>query len=311
MVAEKSRNQEVLLEELDAYGVSLFLKREDELHKHISGNKFRKLKYNLIEARENGFSDLLTFGGAYSNHIAALSYAGKVHGFNTTGIIRGDELANSPDLIRKNPTLKFAREHGMRLEFVSREFYRMKDDPEFSAMLKARFGEFYLVPEGGTNELAIKGCEEILYKEDKDFDYISVAVGTGGTMSGLINSAGQDQSVLGFPSLKGEFLQSEIEKYTRAEKSWKLIHSYHFGGYAKINEKLISFINRFYQSTTIPLDPIYTGKMMYGLVDLIKNQYFEKNSKILAIHTGGLQGTAGMNQRLEKMKMPLLCTGNS
>lgn len=306
--AEISRNQEVVLEEIAPFEVALFVKREDELHPHVSGNKYRKLKYNLLEARDKGHETLLTFGGAYSNHIAALAYAGKMHGLRTIGIIRGEELQGREDLIRSNPTLSFAREQGMRLEFISRDLYRNKAEPEFEGLLREKFGDVYFVPEGGTNELAVEGCREILTDEDREFDHICVPVGTGGTISGLILSAGPHQTVLGFPSLKADFLEGEISKYAIPGPNWSLIKEYHFGGYAKVNEKLISFINRFYRSTTIPLDPVYTGKMMYGIVDLIKKNHFAKNSRILAIHTGGLQGIDGMNRKLALKKMPLICT---
>lgn len=303
----RSRNQRINLEILDEKGIRLFMKREDELHPFISGNKYRKLKFNLLEAQGKGFSTLLSFGGAYSNHISALSYAGKIKGFKTIGIIRGEELGRDIEhLLDTNPTLKFAHENGMRFKFVSREEYRRKENPDFIQDLKSEFGDFYLIPEGGTNALAIKGCEEILTSEDGGFDYICVSVGTGGTISGLINAATNEQTILGFPSLKGEFLQEIIHEKTSVAKNWKLIHEYHFGGYAKINEILISFINDFNQQTTIPLDPIYTGKMMFGIIDLVKKNFFKKNSSILAIHSGGLQGIEGMNKRLSKKKLPLI-----
>ena len=303
----RSRNQRINLDILDEKGIRLFMKREDELHPFISGNKYRKLKFNLLEAKGKGFSTLLSFGGAYSNHISALSYAGKTKGFKTIGIIRGEELAHDFEhLLDTNPTLKFAHENGMRFKFVSREEYRRKENPDFIKDLKSEFGDFYLIPEGGTNTLAIKGCEEILTSEDGDFDYICVSVGTGGTISGLINAATNTQTILGFPSLKGEFLQEIIHEKTMVTKNWKLIHEYHFGGYAKINEILISFINDFNQQTTIPLDPIYTGKMMFGIMDLVKKNFFIKNSSILAIHSGGLQGIEGMNKRLSNKKLPLI-----
>ena len=307
---EMSRNQEVKLEWIEAAEVSLWIKREDELHPQVSGNKFRKLKYNLQEASNLGCHTLLTFGGAYSNHISALAYAGKLKGLNTIGIIRGDELALRPDLVAENPTLSKAADLGMQLEFVSREMYRSRHEEAFIAHLRDRYGDFYLVPEGGTNDLAIRGCEEILNSGDQGFDYICVSVGTGGTMTGLINSASPGQKVLGFSSLKGDFLGSEIRKNAIRTENWSLVNDYHFGGYAKINEKLISFINQFYQSTTIPLDPVYTGKMIYGLADMIRNKRFEKNSRILAIHTGGLQGIEGMNQKLKRKKLPLICVGD-
>jgi len=303
----RSKNQIINLKLLDEKGIKLCVKREDEIHPFISGNKYRKLKYNLTKAKEQHCHTLLSFGGAYSNHISALSYAGKKHGFKTIGIIRGEELGQDfAHLLQTNPTLRFAHENGMQFKFVSREIYRRKEKSDFLHDLKLEFGDFYLIPEGGTNALAVKGCEEILTSDDTEFDYICVSVGTGGTISGLINSASERQTILGFPSLKGAFLQEIIEEKTNKSENWKLMHSYHFGGYAKINEILISFINDFYQQTTIPLDPIYTGKMMFGIMDLIKKNFFERNSSILAIHTGGLQGIEGMNQRLIRKKLPLI-----
>jgi len=194
----------------------------------------------------------------------------------------------------------------MQFHFVSREVYRKKTTELFMNSLKKKFGDFYLVPEGGTNDLAIKGCTEIITKEDDYFDYICVAVGTGGTISGLIKSAKSHQKVLGFPALKGNFLQNEIKNFVDKSDKWKLIHEYHFGGYAKYNTSLISFINQFYSEAKIPLDPIYTGKMVFGIVDLIKNNYFSENSKILIIHTGGLQGIEGVNNKLAKINLELI-----
>lgn len=300
-------NQKIDSPLLAGWDGELFIKREDQIHPFISGNKYRKLKYNLIAAKESGARLLLTFGGAYSNHLSALSYAGKKYGFETIGIVRGDELKENLDqVLQENQTLKFARENGMQFKFISRSDYRTKNSASFLRALKEEFGDFYLVPEGGTNDLAIKGCEEILNHEDHIFDYICVSVGTGGTISGLINSAADHQTVLGFPSLKGDFLNQEISWHTEAKKDWILMDEYHFGGYAKINEKLISFINQFYRQTNIPLDPVYTGKMMYGIFDLVQKNYFKEKSKILAIHTGGLQGIQGMNQRLIRMKLPVI-----
>ncbi len=293
-------NQSVTLPCLDT--ISLTVKREDLIHPFVSGNKFRKLKYNLIEAKNQNHSTLLTFGGAYSNHIAAVAYAGFAQGFKTIGIIRGEELA---DKIESNPTLRFAQEHGMQFKFVSREEYRLKHDSCFVEQLKQEFGTFYLIPEGGTNSLAIQGCEEILTNADKQFDYICCAVGTAGTISGLIKSALPHQKVLGFPALKGEFLVDEISTFT-TKNNWQLIHDYHFGGYGKVNAELISFINTFFENTEVPLDPIYTGKMVYGIMDLIQKEYFPKHSKILFIHTGGLQGIKGINQKLLIKKQPII-----
>ncbi|MGK0324405.1 MAG: 1-aminocyclopropane-1-carboxylate deaminase [Psychroserpens sp.] len=280
----------------------VYLKPEYLSHPYISGNKYRKLKYNLIEAKKTGKDTLLTFGGAYSNHIAAVAAVGREFEFKTIGIIRGEELALKID---SNPTLKFAQSCGMTLKFISREKYAHKTGDTYISELKNEFGDFYLIPEGGTNTLAIKGCEEILTDIDKEYDYICCSVGTGGTISGLINSTCQHQKILGFPALKGDFLSEEITKFVTNE-NWELIADYHFGGYGKVSDSLIEFINNFKKVYNIPLDPIYTGKMMYGIYDLIDKGYFPKNSKILAIHTGGLQGIEGMNQRLKQQNKPLI-----
>jgi len=306
-VNNKIKNQPVLLPELELYNVSLFIKREDQIHPFISGNKYRKLKYNILEAQKQNKKTLLTFGGAYSNHISAVAFAGKEYGFKTIGIIRGEELGNDLEkTLQQNITLRTAQNDNMQFKFVTRSDYRLKHTSMFITDLRKEFGDFYLVPEGGTNTLAVKGCEEILKPNDDEFDVICCGIGTGGTISGLINSAKAHQKVLGFPALKGDFLQKEIEQYTIQNKNWSLIKDYHFGGFGKIDEELVNFINHFKQETSIPLDPIYTGKMMFGIVDLIINGYFKKGTKILAIHTGGLQGIQGMNDRLSKKKLPLI-----
>jgi len=297
---EKSVNHKINLDE--NHGVELFMKREDLIHPDISGNKYRKLKYNAIEAKRKGFKTLLSFGGAYSNHIAAVAKLGQELGFNTIGIIRGEELEGRID---DNPTLYFSRSCNMNLKFITRDAYRSKNNKEFIEELKFEFGAVYLIPEGGTNELAVKGCEEILDETDQKLDFICCPVGTGGTISGIIKSSKKDQVVLGFPALKGDFPDKEIHNFTKKE-NWKLITDYHFGGYAKINEALITFINEFKVDHGIALDPVYTGKMMFGIMDLIEKGLFPHGSKILAIHTGGLQGIAGMNKTLMKKQLPLI-----
>lgn len=282
--------------------LSLAIKREDLIHPFISGNKYRKLKFNLKRAEEIDSKVLLTFGGAYSNHIAAVAAAGKEYGFATVGIIRGEELKFQNKL---NPTLEFSKNCGMHLKYVSREDYRFKTTDGFIDKLREEFGDFYLIPEGGTNDLAVKGCEEILQPEDSEYNYICCSIGTGGTISGLINASKEYQRILGFPALKGDFLQEDIRKFANRE-NWQLITDYHFGGYGKIKPELITFINRFKRDYNIPLDPIYTGKMMFGLFDLIEKGFFPKGSKILAIHTGGLQGVKGMNDLLRRKNLPLI-----
>ncbi|MBL6446122.1 1-aminocyclopropane-1-carboxylate deaminase/D-cysteine desulfhydrase [Fulvivirga sp. 29W222] len=274
-------------------GIRLFIKREDRIHPYVSGNKWRKLKYNLLKAHEDGHRTLLTFGGAYSNHIYAAAAAAKEAGFQSIGVIRGDELADKP----LNTTLSFARDNGMRFHFVTRENYRNKREEQFIASLRELFGEFYLLPEGGTNDLAIKGCEEIVDDEVRSFDFIALPVGTGGTISGVISASDKYQQVIGFSALKGDFLIDDVKNFLSTYQhnrplslNWQIETDYHFGGYAKTTSKLINFIRQFEAAHDIPLDQVYTGKMMYGVYDKISKGYFDEGAKILAIHTGGLQG---------------------
>lgn len=281
----------------------LFVLREDRIHPEISGNKYRKLKHNLEAFSQGNYESILSFGGAYSNHIAALAAAGREFNIPTIGIIRGEELK---DKIQDNPTLSYAKQNGMRLEFVSRTAYREKNQPKFLEELRMKFGNVYILPEGGTNEMAIKGCEEILGKHTAEFDYICCAVGTGGTIRGILNSALPHQKVLGFPAFKdSEFLKNEINQVgKRSNFDW--INNFHFGGYGKYSTELIDFINEFKNQYNVPLEPIYTGKMFYGIDQLMKEKFFPVDSKILAVHTGGLQGIEGINQRLKEKNKPLI-----
>ncbi|MCV6629893.1 MAG: pyridoxal-phosphate dependent enzyme [Flavobacteriaceae bacterium] len=299
---QQSYNQQLFHPILEEKQLQLFVKREDALHPIISGNKFRKLKYNILEAKSLGKQVVLSFGGAYSNHIVALAAAAAENNLHAIGLIRGEELAH----IERNVSLQQAYDLGMQLKYISRSAYRHKTEPHFIRELQRHYGDFYLVPEGGTNELAVLGCEEILSPADRAFDFVCCAVGTGGTISGLIRTAAPHQKVLGFPALKGDFLQAEIQKWVGDNTQWKLISSYHFGGYAKVDISLIATINTLKETCNLPTDPIYTGKMMFGLLDLIKNDYFAKGSKILAIHTGGLQGIEGMNTVLKKKNLPCI-----
>lgn len=268
--------------------VQVTIKRLDQIHPQISGNKFFKLKYNFQAAQTQGVKQILTFGGAYSNHIAATAYAAHQFGFQSIGIIRGEELAKKP----LNPTLATAQQFGMQLQFVSREKYRQKEHLEFIQALQQQYPNTYIIPEGGTNALAIQGCREILNEDDlANFDYICCAVGTGGTIIGLIEASHSHQKVLGFSALKGDFLQREIATLTQ-KTNWECTDQYCFGGYAKTTPDLIKFIQQFETQHQIPLEQVYTGKMMFGIFDLIEKGYFPKNAKILVIHSGGLQGRA-------------------
>ena len=296
------RNQIIPLETFSISNFNLVIKREDQLHPDISGNKLRKLKYNILEAKRLNKTTLLTFGGAYSNHIAAVAALGKEYGFKTIGIIRGEELVNKVSI---NATLSFAKSCGMFFYFISRAEYRKKNELFFLENLKSIYGDFYLLPEGGTNDFAVKGCAEILTNKDTSFDYVCSSVGTGGTLAGLIMSSNSLQTVIGFSALKGTFQTSYINKFTR-KKNYRILDDYCFGGYAKINIELIEFINDFKNKTTVSLDPIYTGKMIFGIFDLINKGYFKENSTILAVHTGGLQGINGMNALLKKKNLPTI-----
>ncbi|WP_430928348.1 1-aminocyclopropane-1-carboxylate deaminase/D-cysteine desulfhydrase [Polaribacter marinivivus] len=301
-----SKNQKIQLSFLEEKAIELYIKREDEIHPFVSGNKFRKLKYNIQEAKKTNKNTLLTFGGAFSNHIVATAVAGYLTDFKTIGVIRGEELGlDVTETLSNNTTLKNSYEHNMQFEFVSRELYRKKLEDSFINNLKEKYGDFYLIPEGGTNDLAIKGCEEILTVSDAKFDYICCAVGTGGTISGVINASSKHQKVIGFPALKGDFLFDDIKKLT-SKSNWSLQTNYHFGGYAKYTDELIRFINDFNKDTGVLLDPIYTVKMIFGILDMIKKNQFKKGSKILAIHTGGIQGIEGFNQKLKKKNKEII-----
>lgn len=286
----KIRTQEISSPLLKEKKIQLFIKRIDEIHEHISGNKWYKLKYNLINAKKLGVKSILTFGGAYSNHILATAYFSRKNGFSSIGIIRGEEH------FPLNPTIKFAMNHGMKIVYVSRGDYRLKHTLSFLESLKLKFGDFYLIPEGGTNELAIRGAEEILDKNDIQ-EYVCCAVGTGGTLAGIINSTNDNQSVIGFSVIKGfKALEKDVLSCVNRD-NYKIITDYCCGGYAKLTNNLIDFVNNFYKNQNISLDVVYTGKMMLGIMDLVEKDYFPKGSSILAIHTGGLQGNKGMNER--------------
>ncbi|MDM1285688.1 1-aminocyclopropane-1-carboxylate deaminase/D-cysteine desulfhydrase [Acinetobacter indicus] len=279
--------QQVPYQHIEYRHQRISIKRLDLIHPQISGNKFFKLKYNLLAARQQGVEKVLTFGGAYSNHIAATAFAAHKFGFQSLGMIRGEELAQRPF----NPTLATAQQFGMQLEFISRNAYRQKDQPDFLQRLQQQYPDFYLIPEGGTNALAIQGCREILTAEDAQFDLICCAVGTGGTLAGLIEASQQHQQLLGFSALKGDFLTQEVAQLT-TKRNWRILDNYCCGGYAKTTPELIQFIQTFEQRYNIPLEQAYTGKMLRGIFDLIDQDKIGPDQKILLIHTGGLQGRA-------------------
>jgi len=266
----------------------------------VSGNKWRKLKYNILEAKNGNYERVLTFGGAYSNHIYSFAAAGKIYDFKTVGLIRGEETQPL------NPTLAFAKDAGMEIHYLDREIYRRRNEKEFVNEIQLKFPNTFIIPEGGSNWLGVKGCEEIIQDIKSDFDVICTAVGSGGTIGGLISGLKGGKKVLGFSALKGEGILDEQVKHlipgpTKFVDSWSVNYDYHFGGYAKFDKELINFILDFEKQTGIKLEPVYTGKMFFGIIDLIQKGFFKKGQKILALHTGGLQGLNGLKGKIDKL----------
>jgi 1-aminocyclopropane-1-carboxylate deaminase len=297
--------EEITHDLLKNQGIRLYIKRDDLIHSTVSGNKWRKLKYNLVDFQQSRKAQLLTYGGAFSNHIYATAAAGHIYGIKTIGIIRGEK--NTP----LSNSLIFAEKHGMRLHFVSRTAFL--DKTTLYTELQDIFGDFYDLPEGGANAHAVYGCSEIVEEVNTQLDtlpdYWCVACGTGGTLAGIIAASEPHQNIIGISALKSydwdraiaDLLDSFQEKYSQKKKNfntpknWTINIDYHFGGYAKWQPALIESINQFKEQQNIPLDPIYTGKLFYGIFDLLKKGYFKEDSTIVALHTGGLQGIEGFN----------------
>lgn len=279
---------------------NIWVKRVDLIHPLISGNKWFKLKYNIDSLREKGLNQMITFGGAWSNHIHATAAAAKEFGFDAIGIIRGEE----PKVWSQ--TLIDAQEWGMRLEFISREAYDEKESEDFKMWLLAEYGPSLIVPEGGANYLGVNGCMEIIEEEDFKFDIICCSAGTGTMAAGLALMLKPHQKLMVFPALKGGFLKNEIrmklvyflmddEAADELMKQVIVCDDYHFGGYAKWNDELLSFITTFEATEQIPLDQIYTGKLLYGVLEEMKKGVIGGKMKTLVIHSGGLQGKRSLN----------------
>lgn len=278
--------------------VSLDVKKEYEIHPEFGGNKWRKLKYNLKYAILHNYAGIITFGGAFSNHLHATAAACKAIGIPSVGYVRGEIDTN-------NPTLIWCKEKGMVLKSIRRNKYREKDSEGFLTELRTQFPNHYVIPEGGTNTLAIKGVAELSAEiESDDYDLICVSGGTGGTATGIIRGiTDKGPEVLVFSALKGDFLKGEITKWLEGEKyPWQLITNYHFGGYARVTPELQEFITNFEEKTQIPLDPVYNSKMFFGILDMVSKGDIKKGSRILAIHTGGLQGKEGYPYLQNKLK---------
>jgi len=281
-------NQKVDLDSLKLGSklLKLTVKRLDLIHPAVGGNKLFKLKFNILRAKREGHSKILTFGGSYSNHIAATAFYGAREGIKTIGIIREPYVKN------ESHTLKTAQESGMIIKMVKPDLYKQKQSSVILKQLSDEFGTFYLIPEGGSNNEGVKGCEEILDEDDKLYTHVILACGTGGTISGIINSANSTQSIIGIPVLNAEHsINDFIINHTKNndKTNFKLINNYTFGGYAKSNNELNDFVVRFSSITNIPIEKVYTGKLFYGVIDLIRKGYFSSGSNLLVIHTGGLQ----------------------
>lgn len=281
--------------------IQLFLKREDLIHTQISGNKYWKLFYNINSYIDQNPANtyIITFGGAFSNHIAAVAALGKEFQLKTLGIIRGDELQEK---WQENPTLKLAHQNGMDFRFVSREEYKNKEN--LTQILEKEFPHALIIPEGGTNKHAVEGIKFMLTEETKRFDYLCSAVGTGGTIAGISKFAEENQKILGFKVVDDQSLYNKVSELS-TKNNFELIEA-HDGKYGKITDENIRFINDFKQKYRIQLDPIYTGKMMKKLFELIEEDYFPAGTKILAFHTGGLQGISGANELLKKQNRRLI-----
>jgi 1-aminocyclopropane-1-carboxylate deaminase len=285
-----SENQPLRLQEIEGE-LEITLKREDQIHPDISGNKWRKLKYNFQHAKQNGYQSVLTFGGAFSNHLAAVASAGHQYGLQTHGIVRGEELETQT----LNPTLQYCKHKGMALHFVSRTLYRNKKQALASVIIDDK--NPYVIPKGGTNALAVNGCAEILTSADNEFDTIAVAVGTGGTMAGLIQSTSDHQHLVGFQVVKDIEIPSRIRTFVSNDR-WSLVPTYYEVGYAKTPKALIDFAHSVAGQTGVILDPLYTAPMLWHLIKKSKENTWNFGNRLLMIHTGGHQSIKGINQRL-------------
>jgi 1-aminocyclopropane-1-carboxylate deaminase len=258
--------------------------RDDLVHPYLSGNKWRKLKYNLSDFRTSGKKTVVTFGGAYSNHLVATAAASKIFSFESIGIVRGEKVSND--------YLNFIEGCGMKLLFINRNDYRLKDDPEFVQSFLKKSGmnadECFMIPEGGSNEAAVKGVSEIFF-DIGETDFVLCACGTGTTLAGIARTLKPGQKAIGITVLKAPgYIENQVKLFNGNCENVIVFDDYHFGGYAKSNAELEVFCKSFTGHTKIPIEPVYTGKAFYALEDLLKKNYFEKGSRITVVHTGGI-----------------------
>ena len=285
-----SKIKELKLNINNSNNIKLFIKREDLIHDIVSGNKWRKLNYNFKYIKEKKIKKILSFGGVYSNHLHALSWLAKKNNIKSYGLVRGCKLSI------ENPTLSFCKKNKMDLFFLNRSTYRNNkyNNPIFKKIIKSEENVF-VIPEGGFNEFGIKGCEEIMNEVNEHYDIICCSIGSGCTAVGIIKSLKFDQSFLGFSSFKNNSQIKNIISEKVKTINWEINSDYNFGGFGQVNDELKKFIKDFKNTYAIMLDPIYTSKLFFGLFDMISKNKLPKDSRILALHTGGLQGLQGVN----------------
>ncbi|MDN3653497.1 pyridoxal-phosphate dependent enzyme [Thalassotalea ponticola] len=290
--------QPFTLEPFQRAGLRVFIKRDDLLHPIISGNKWRKLKYNIEQAKQRDVSKVISFGGAYSNHIHALAYACHLANLPSLGIIRGEQA------YRDNYTLRWARHWQMQLQFVDRQTYRLREDGQFLKRISDQHPHSVIIPEGGSNKLAVAGVAEVVdeLEQQCEFDYLLSPVGSGGTLAGLIEGAQNRYTLLGIAVLKQQdYLQQQVQSLLndRASKwrNWHLLNQFHQGGYGKFGKQDAARLGQIIKQTGIPFEPVYTGKMVLAAIELAKQGYFAKGSTVVLLHTGGTQGLGGLLER--------------
>jgi len=305
--------QEIFHPLFHRHQIQVFVKRDDDIHPIISGNKWRKLKFNLKHIEKTpSIKGALSFGGSYSNHIHAFAFACYRHKTPCVGVIRGEEnYAN-------NYTLAWAKHWGMKLHFVDRKTYRRRHDEDYIAELQSQYPDYYIVPEGGSNKLAIPGVAEVIAElnQQVEFDTLLTPIGSGGTLAGLItgdSEAERKHKILGIAVLKGaEYLKDEVNNLLPADakshSNWQLLTDYHRGGYARFSLEDSQKIIAFNRATGIDFEPVYSGKMVLALLELLEKGYFKAGERIVLLHTGGLQGLGGMIERgiLDKSDWPTL-----
>ncbi|WP_371188009.1 1-aminocyclopropane-1-carboxylate deaminase/D-cysteine desulfhydrase [Thalassotalea maritima] len=294
--------QPINLPEFSRHQLNVYIKRDDLIHPIISGNKWRKLKYNILAAKQQGASSIISFGGAYSNHIHVLAYACNQQKIGCIGVIRGEpHYAN-------NFTLQWAQHWGMKLHFVDRQTYRLRQEKDFQQQLLQQYPSAFLVPEGGSNQQALIGVGEVIAEIDNTIksDYLLTPVGSGGTIAGLIKADNNRKKIIGVSVLKQDgYLEQEINQLLDADEqtpsakfnNWHLVNDQHLGGYGKFSQADAIAISELSKRLTVPLEPIYSGKMMLAFMNLVKQGYFPAGATIVLLHTGGIQGLGGLHER--------------